>query len=325
VPIRYLACALIRIGSLLLTLSLIGSCGTANPAAPPEQPATPVEPIHAPTSTPFPSRGDTRTRPTDGMVTVYVPGGNFQIGSTESEVEDAITLCTQHYDICNRWYYMREHPQHPVSLAGFWLDQTEVTNEQYRRCVEIGVCEEPTTCKNGTPTYADPDKSDHPVVCASWQDARVYCQWAGARLPTEAEWEYASRGEQGRIFPWGDLFDGARLNYCDVNCTATHADIRYDDGFAKTSPVGSYPTGASWTGALGMGGNVSEWVGDWLGPYTLEAESNPTGPLEGTERLVKGCNWFFHPTYCRGAARASVDPGTRIDFLGFRCAASLGE
>jgi formylglycine-generating enzyme required for sulfatase activity len=259
------------------------------------------------------------------MVTLYVPGGSFQMGSTEPEVEDAITLCTQHYNICNRWYYMREHPQHPVSLTGFWLDQTEVTNAQYRRCVEAGICEEPATCKKGTPTFADPDKSDHPVVCVSWQDAQAYCKWARARMPTEAEWEYASRGEQRRIFPWGDLFDGARLNYCDANCTAAHADARYDDGFAKTSPVGTFPTGASWIGALGMGGNVSEWVGDWFGPYTPEAASNPGGPLEGKEKLLKGCSWFGHPTYCRGATRPSVDPQTRFDYLGFRCAASLNE
>jgi len=259
------------------------------------------------------------------MVTVYVPGGSFQMGSTELEVEDAVALCKAHYNTCNLWYYMREHPQHPISLASFWLDQAEVTNEQYRRCVEAGLCEEPTTCRKGTPTYADPDKSDHPVVCVSWQDAQAYCQWAGARLPTEAEWEYASRGEQGYTFPWGNLFDGVKLNYCDVNCPATHADSRYDDGFAMTSPVGSHPKGASWIGVLGMGGNVSEWVGDWLGPYTSEAESNPTGPLEGNEKVIKGCSWFFHPTYCRGSARGAVDPGTRFDYLGFRCGIPFAE
>jgi TolB protein len=271
------------------------------------------------------SPGDAWTRAADGMVMLYLAGGTFQMGSTETEIEDAITLCQEHYKICNRWYYMREHPQHAVSLDAYWLDQTEVTNAQYRRCVEDGVCQEPSTCKKGEPTYSDIDKSDHPVVCVSWDDAQDYCNWSGGRLPTEAEWEYAFRGEQRLIYPWGDIFDGTKLNYCDVNCDVSHADERYDDGYTKTAPVGSYPDSASWSGVLGMGGNVSEWVADWLGDYTPEAESNPTGPLEGNENIVKGCSWFFHPAYCRGAARASVNPDTRFDYLGFRCAISVGE
>jgi formylglycine-generating enzyme required for sulfatase activity len=158
-----------------------------------------------------------------------------------------------------------------------------------------------------------------------WDEAETYCQWAGARLPTEAEWEYAFRGEEGRVFPWGDEFDGARLNYCDVNCEASHADARYDDGYDKTSPVGSFPQGASWSEALDMGGNVSEWVADWLAPYAPEASVNPAGPGEGSDKLIKGCSWFSHPTYCRGALRASVEPDTRFDYLGFRCASSEPE
>jgi formylglycine-generating enzyme required for sulfatase activity len=98
-----------------------------------------------------------------------------------------------------------------------------------------------------------------------------------------------------------------------------------NNSFVQTSPVAAFAQGASWSGALGLGGNVSEWVSDWLGPYSPEAVSNPTGPPEGAQKMVKGGSWFFHPTYCRGASRASVDPGTRFDYLGFRCAASLGE
>ena len=309
--------------SLLAAITLILT-GCTSPQTQQETPQIlPVTATPEPTAlTPAtPTMGDTRTRPADGMVMIYVPGGTFQMGSTETEIEAAISLCREHYDICNRWYYMRESPQHGVSLGGFWLDQSEVTNTQYRRCVEGGACAEPSACKKGAPTYADVDKSDHPVVCVSWQDAQAYCQWAGARMPTEAEWEYAFRGEQRAIYPWGDTFDGARLNYCDVNCEASHADSRYDDGYGKTSPVGNYPKGASWSGVLGMSGNVSEWVADWLGDYAHKAESNPSGPSSGSEKVIKGCSWFFHPTYCRGATRASVDPGTRFDYLGFRCVA----
>jgi Tol biopolymer transport system component len=266
-----------------------------------------------------PDVGDTRIRPTDGMTMVCVPGGTFLMGSTEDEIEEAISVCRQHYSPCNRWYYERSSPQHAVSLDGFWLDRTEVTNAQYRQCVEEGVCSEPLECKKGEPTYSDADKLAHPVVCVDWHVANQYCEWAGGRLPTEAEWEYAFRGQRGSIYPWGDAFDGQKLNYCDVNCDQAHADDRYDDGYARTAPVEGHPEDVSWCGALGMSGNVSEWVVDWLGEYTSDAESNPTGPSSGTERVLRGCNWFFQPAYCRAAIRASISPDTRFDFVGFRC------
>jgi formylglycine-generating enzyme required for sulfatase activity len=253
------------------------------------------------------------------MEMIYVPGGIFQMGSTMAEISDAISLCQQHYTICNRWYYERESPRHTVSLDGYWIDMTEVTNAQYRQCVETGTCTEPSTCQKVELTFAEPDKADHPAVCINWEDAQTYCRWAGARLPTEAEWEFAFRGEAGQIYPWGDEFDGSRLNYCDRNCTQPHADDRFDDGYSRTAPVGSFPQGSSWSGVLDMGGNVSEWVADWLGDYSPTHLSNPYGPLTGNEKMLKGCSWKFHPTYCRGAARPSVDPDTRTDFLGFRC------
>jgi len=268
------------------------------------------------------SLGDAWTRTNDMAEMRYIPAGTFQMGSTESETADAIALCQEHYNICNRWYYERENPQHAVSLEGFWIDRAEITNAQYRQCVEAGICSEPTTCKKGEPTYDYPEKTNHPVVCVNWDEAQTYCEWTGARLPTEAEWEYAFRGEAGAIYPWGDEFDGARLNYCDANCSGSHADDRFDDGYAKSSPVGSYPQGESWSGVLDMAGNVSEWAADWFGDYSAAAVSNPGGPTTGREKMLKGCSWFFHPTYCRGALRASIDPGTRFDYVGFRCAAS---
>ncbi len=253
---------------------------------------------------------------------LHVPGGTFLMGSTETEINDSISLCRQHYNICNRWYYLRAGPQHAVSLNGFWLDRTEVTNAQYRSCVAAGVCLEPLECRKGEPTYTDSEKSDHPVVCVGWHQARVYCEWAGARLPTEAEWEYAFRGEQGLIYPWGNSFDGAKLNFCDSNCVTTHADDRYDDGYSRSAPVAAHPQDASWCGALDMSGNVSEWVADWLSAYSTEAESNPTGPFSGSEKVIRGGSWFSHPVYSQGTIRGSVEPDTRLDHLGFRCAVS---
>ena len=263
---------------------------------------------------------DAFTRSKDSMTMVYIPGGDFLMGSTKSEIDAAIALCNQHYNICNRWYYEREGPLHPVSLVAYWIDQTEVSNAQYRLCVESGDCAAPIACKKGEPTFDDPEKADHPVVCVDWEEAQTYCQWIGGRLPTEAEWEYAFRGADGSIYPWGDEFSGSRLNYCDANCSQSHADDRFDDGYSLTAPVGSYPSGVSWSGAYNMSGNVSEWVADWFGDYSPDAVSNPLGPESGSEKMLKACSWFSNPAYCRGALRPSVDPGTRFDYLGFRCA-----
>lgn len=263
-----------------------------------------------------------RLRTADGMTMVFVPAGSFRMGSTEAEIDDAIELCKEHYSICNRWYYERESPIHLVSLDSYWIDQTEVSNAQYQLCVDAGECTEPLACDKGDPTFDDPDKANHPVVCVGWTEAQNYCHWAGARLPTEAEWEYADRGEIRSIYSWGNDFEGTRLNYCDRNCGEAHADDRFDDGYHRTAPVGSFPSGITWSGASNMSGNVSEWVADWFGDYPVEAVSNPLGPTTGNLRMVKGCSWYFHPTYCRGAARPAIDPDTRFDYLGFRCALS---
>ena len=262
-------------------------------------------------------------RPLDQMTMIFVPGGTFQMGSTESEVMDALAFCRQHYNFCNDWFYMREYPQHTVTLDHFWIDQTEVSNDQYRQCVEAGICAEPAMCKKGESTYYDTEKTDHPVVCVSWDDARAYCEWAGARLPSEAEWEFAFRGEQNLIYPWGNTFDGTKLNYCDVNCEQSHADDLYDDQFIKSAPVGSHPEDVSWCGALDMSGNISEWVNDWSVNYSSEPELNPAGPTSGVEKILRGCNYHSQPAYCRGAARPFVSPDTRFDNLGFRCASSV--
>ena len=266
---------------------------------------------------------ETQVRSLDQMAMVFVPGGTFQMGSTEAEVIDALAFCRQHYNFCNDWFYMREYPQHAVTLEDFWIDRTEISNAQYRLCVEAGICAEPATCKKGAPTYNDVGKSDHPVVCVSWDDAWNYCKWAGIRLPSEAEWEYAFRGEQNLIYPWGNTFDGTKLNYCDVNCELSHADDHYDDHYVNTAPVGSYPEDVSWCGALDMSGNVSEWVADWSESYASEPELNPAGPNSGAEKILRGCNYHSQPAYCRGAARPFVSPDTRFDNLGFRCASSV--
>ena len=287
---------------------------TTGPAATP----TPVLPTQPPdTVGPLAeaSLGDTRTRPADGMVMVYVPAGEFQMGSTDAEVDAALGLCNQYLSACYRAWFEAERPAHMVALDGFWIDRTEVTNAQYARCVADGDCEESE--------YADDSHfngADYPVVGVDWYNAAAYCQWAGARLPTEAEWEYAARGPERRTFPWGDTFDGTRLNFCDANCEHVWRAAEYDDGYAYTAPVGSYPAGASWCGALDMAGNVWEWVADWYGDYPSGRQINPAGPSSGQAHVIRGGSWLDLPSLTRSANRFRIIPVDARYYEGFRCA-----
>ena len=267
------------------------------------------------------SAGDTWTRDADEMVMVYVPAGNFEMGSTDAQVDDAIALCKEYAEECDLAWFEWQQPVHTVALDAFWIDRTEVTNTQFRVCVEAGECEAPTTCTFGQSTYGDPGKTEHPAVCVDWAGAKTYCEWAGARLPSEAEWEYAARGPDGLMFPWGDEFDGTLVNYCDVNCPDIEiADQAVDDGYELTSPAGSYPAGASWCGALDLAGNVWEWLSDWFGDYSSERQENPTGPATGQDRAVRGGGWRFRQDDLRGATRGLSAPDDAYPGVGFRCA-----
>jgi formylglycine-generating enzyme required for sulfatase activity len=297
--------------SMSLALTSIAGCAATQPTETPASPTTTAKPTAAallmeePASE-GPSLGDTLVRSADGMTMVYVPSGEFRIGRKGSIQDGA----------------------HAVELDSFWIDQTEVTNAHYSRCVAAGVCSAPTTCSWGEPTYEDATKADHPVICVTWQAGRVYCEWAGGRLPTEAEWEVAARGPDSAIYPWGDEFDGRRLNSCDVSCPhEAQRVIDCDDGHARTAPVGSYPSGASWCGALDMAGNVWEWVADWHAPYPLTRQTNPTGPERGSERLIRGGSWYDNDEYgfLRGDNRHPFDAHAANDLIGFRYVVPVEE
>ncbi len=255
-----------------------------------------------PTSTPEPTPSPTQEgsatwmRPADGMVMVYVPAGEFQMGSTDGESD--------------------ERPVHTVALDAFWLDRLEVTHAQYERCVTAGACKISDQVNVGG--VNDPMQ---PVVGITWFDALAYCNWVGGRLPTEAEWEYASRGPgpHGRDYPWGASVNGRMVNYCDVNCTSAWADKSMNDGYTYSAPAGSYPEGASWIGALDLAGNVAEWVADWYGPYPSEKQVNPTGPANGETRIMRGGSWGSDWSLLRGADRFSIAPSATAADLGFRC------
>jgi formylglycine-generating enzyme required for sulfatase activity len=273
---------------LLVVVAMIGpvitaSCGNTAPTA--------TSAVSSGSDGPEPSamQAETKTRAADGMTLVYVPEGEFRMGRRGSSDARA----------------------HTVALDSFWIDETEVTNAHYGRCVSAGACAPPTRCSWGEPTYEDPGKADHPVVCVSWRDAGAYCAWAGGRLPTEAS-----------IYPWGDAFDGTRLNSCDASCPHEDQKITdYDDGHGRTAPVGSYPSGRGWCGALDMAGNVWEWVGDWHGRYPSARQRNPTGPESGSERLIRGGSWYDYNEYgfLRADNRHPFDPRAATDMIGFRC------
>jgi formylglycine-generating enzyme required for sulfatase activity len=271
---------------------------------------------------PTPTMPPTWTRPADDMVMAYVPAGEFRMGSTGEEVDAALVLCSESRD-CQRDSLEDEQPAHIVALDGFWIDSMEVSNRQYRLCVEAGSCDPPSDSGSHTRDsyYGNSAYDDYPVISVDWHQAAAYCEWVGGRLPTEAEWEYAARGPEGRRYPWGDAFDGARLNYCDANCEFGWADGAFDDGYFDTAPVGSYPAGASWVGVLGMAGNVWEWVADWYDSdhYSHSPSRNPTGPLSGGGRVLRGGSWRSYQGLARCSFRDWSSPGFSLDRLGFRC------
>ena len=275
-----------------------------------------VGPAGDPEAVPPGTLGDTRTRSADGMVMVYVPGGTFPMGSSTAQIEDATALCEEYpdeYGKCKSPGFGVEAPEHSVTLDGFWLDRTEVTNTHYRLCVADGACRE-SRLANDLAYGGD----DYPAAGIPWQDAQDYCVWAGGRLPTEAEWEYAARGSEGYTYPWGEEFTCTGGNFWDKASGC-------DDGFAEPAPVGSFPEGTSWCGALDMAGNVWEWVADVYGPYPDEGQANPTGPASGGERVLRGGSWGYHQPFVRAAYRYPVPPAADYLAVGFRCAASEGE
>ena len=300
---------------LALAVSVCSACRQVSAPIPTELPEEPT-PEDA-------SLGDTQIRPADGMVMVYVPGGEFRMGSDDEEVDGAVELCNAYDDDCPRGDFADGQPAHTVVLNSLWIDRTEVTNGQYRQCVEAGACDPPELTSSYTRDtyYGDSAYDDYPVIYVSWRQAETYCEWAGARLPTEAEWEYAARGPEGRQFPWGDTFDGTKLNYCDANCYRDRADAMIDDDYADTAPVGSFADGASWCGTWDMAGNVWEWVADWYAPwyYGSSPLENPTGPPSGRYRAVRGGAWLNAPHQVRCDFRFMGPPDETSRSVGFRC------
>lgn len=290
--------------------SLIADTTTSPPAAtlmPTEQGPKPVaEPsstkIAAAESTPTPTSQHEQEKDSknhaserDGMQLIHIPAGSFTMGYGTGNAD--------------------ESPAHEVTLDEFWIDRTEVTNKQYALCVRAGSCPEPVSYGSYARQdyFTNPNYAGFPVIYINYEQAQAYCEWAGRRLPTEAEWEKAARGTDERIYSWGN--------------TAPNPDLlNFNRNVGDTTAVGSYPNGASPYGVMDMAGNVSEWVADWYDPgyYTASLYLNPPGPVMGIERVLRGGSWEDpNIARIRIVDRISRQPQARSErFIGFRCAVS---
>jgi formylglycine-generating enzyme required for sulfatase activity len=244
----------------------------------------------------------------DDSALVYIPPGDFRMGS-DREPPLARDLVLPR----SRRALGREDPVHFVRISkGYFIGKTPVTWKQYRRfCLETGRRPPRTVDFRRLDGFDITDS--HPVVNVAWKDAQSYCDWARGRLPTEAEWEYAARGDDDRTFPWGEDAVGGR--------TCNNVDQPIYGGRA-TSPVGSFPRGHSPFGCLDMAGNVWEWNDDLYGDYPAEAQTDPKGQRAHgktrRDRVARGGSWRCPPEFCHVSARMGIPPRERYNWLGFR-------
>lgn len=230
---------------------------------------------------------------------VLIPVGEFMMGSPDGEGSQD------------------EHPHHQVMLDAFYMDKFEVTVARYAEFVRATGWAKPEDLDQ-----ADSNRHGNlPVVAIDWDDANSYCEWAGKRLPTEAEWEKAARGADGRIYPWGNEQPTARLANFSERLSHAKVDNVYEE---RLVPVDSYEAGKSPYGLHHMAGNVSEWVADWYDEayYKNSPERNPKGPFPffGEYRAFRGGSWTNEPVNVRSAFRYRLSPVARLDLIGFRCA-----
>ncbi|MBI5030289.1 MAG: SUMF1/EgtB/PvdO family nonheme iron enzyme [Chloroflexi bacterium] len=274
-----------------LTLKTVSVTPTANFAPKPTD--TP-----RPTAIPTLGIGSSKISPIDGATMVYVPAGEFLMGSTDAD--------KQALD--------NEKPQHRVYLDAFWIDKFEVKNTLYEKCVTAGKCQLPnrTSSYARNSYYGNSEYDNYPVIYVSLNDATTYCTWASRKLPTEAQWEKAARWVDERIYPWGDTFNKSWFN-------------ANDPAKGDTKAVGMYSNDASLYGVMDMAGNVSEWVADWYDakyysvPQAFNSWRNPQGPISGEYRVARGGSWLGGLNEVRVTYRRYYAPNYWLNNVGFRC------
>lgn len=263
-------------------------------------------PTLIPTPTPAPIIAPT------GMRMLFMPGGVFRYGNDEGDPDEA--------------------PSQLVNLSPFYIDETEVTNAQYAQCVEAGACNPPQqigSSYHGENYHTAASFQNYPVIFVTWYMADAFCDWRGARLPNEVEWERAASYDpttlQRTLYPWGSDFIGQNLNFCDANCAREGNSFDIDDGHRDTAEVFSYAESRSPIGAYNMLGNVAEWVDDWYErDYYEEApKTNPRGPATGEFKAFRGGSWFSIEDELGVTRRNFFDPRVARAVLGFRCATDV--
>jgi formylglycine-generating enzyme required for sulfatase activity len=240
-------------------------------------------------SLPTPGVGSIMISEKDGMTMVFVPAGEFTMGSN---------------------LYSDEQPIHKVTLDSFWIDQIEVTNKMYALCEQAEACQPPSSTNSSTRNdyYGVSEFDDYPVIYVDLNKAKTYCAWAGRRLPTEAEWEKAARGTDGRTYPWGN--DAPNNNL-----------LNYNKNVGDTTEVGKYPAGASIYGALDMAGNVWEWVSSLYQSYPYSASDGREDLSATGSRVLRGGAWYDLNSGVRSATRLEFTPKS-FGYFGFRCVIS---
>lgn len=330
--------AVVLVGVIVIVIQLVvgtepasdrpGQGGSGKPTP------VPVDLNAPPTATPSPTPIPDSQITDGGHQMILIPAGSFRMGSTEEDIEAYYRLCQTLFDRaeCQQQGFEAELPAHDVTLDSYYIDQFEVTNAQFATFLnelnnqtEAGVSwyeaeDEDARIALSAGMWATlPPYEDHPATEVTWYGAKAFCEWRGARLPTEAEWEKAARWdpETGEVFryPWGNQPpDSTRANFFDL--------------IGGTDPVGSHESGVSPSGVHDMAGNVFEWVFDWFDStyyQSSDMDRNPQGPANGDKKVLKGGAWVDYAFLLHSANRGSLSPRGGFNFIGFRCARNVGE